>query len=157
MSDNVAITAGSGTNVATDDAGAGGHVQIIKLAISTDGSATVIPADTANGLDVDVTRVGGTVTTKHAGTTGANTSVASTTTANTTLLAADATRVGATIYNDSTSILYVLLGAGTESTTAYTTQIAAAGYYEVPEAFVAMRVSGHWVTANGSARITTAV
>jgi hypothetical protein len=57
MADNVAITAGSGTSIATDDAGAGGHVQIIKLAISTDGSATVIPADTANGLDVDVTRL----------------------------------------------------------------------------------------------------
>jgi hypothetical protein len=43
--------------VATDDAGAAGHVQIIKLAISTDGSATVIPADATNGLDVDVTRL----------------------------------------------------------------------------------------------------
>jgi hypothetical protein len=57
MADNVAITAGSGTTIATDDAGAGGHVQIIKLAISTDGSATVIPADATNGLDVDVTRL----------------------------------------------------------------------------------------------------
>jgi hypothetical protein len=49
MADNVAITAGSGTTIATDDAGAGGHVQIIKLAVSTDGSATVIPA-TTDGL-----------------------------------------------------------------------------------------------------------
>jgi hypothetical protein len=56
MADNVAITAGTGTSIATDDAGAGGHCQIIKLAISTDGSATLIPADTANGIDVDVTR-----------------------------------------------------------------------------------------------------
>lgn len=45
MADNVQITAGSGTTIATDDAGAGGHVQIVKLAISTDGSATAIPAD----------------------------------------------------------------------------------------------------------------
>lgn len=59
MADNVAITAGSGTSIATDDAGAGGHVQIVKLAISTDGSATVIPADATNGIDVDVTRVSG--------------------------------------------------------------------------------------------------
>lgn len=43
--------------IATDDAGAGGHVQIVKLAIGTDGSATVIPADATNGLDVDVTRI----------------------------------------------------------------------------------------------------
>jgi hypothetical protein len=46
---------------ATDDAGAAGHVQIVKLALSTDGSATPIGAD-AQGLDVDVTRVQGTVT-----------------------------------------------------------------------------------------------
>lgn len=61
MADTITIPAtGSGSAtpvVATDDAGAGGHVQIIKLAISADGSATVIPADATNGLDVDVTRV----------------------------------------------------------------------------------------------------
>ncbi len=57
MADNVAITAGSGTSIATDDCGAGGHAQITKLAISTDGSATLIPAEATNGLDVDVTRV----------------------------------------------------------------------------------------------------
>lgn len=56
-----AATPPDATIIATDDAGAAGQVQIIKLAISTDGSATVIPADAANGLDVDVTRVGGTV------------------------------------------------------------------------------------------------
>ena len=58
----------AGTITATDDAGAAGQVQIIKLAISTDGSATVIPADAANGLDVDVTRVGGTVAVTQSGT-----------------------------------------------------------------------------------------
>ena len=38
-----------GTVIATDDAGAAGQVQIVKLAIATDGSATAIPAD-ASGL-----------------------------------------------------------------------------------------------------------
>lgn len=52
MADNVPITAGAGTNIATDDAGAGGHVQIVKLAIGTDGSAVVIPAD-SDGLKVN--------------------------------------------------------------------------------------------------------
>jgi hypothetical protein len=51
MADNVAITAGAGTTIATDDAGAGGHVQLVKLALSADASAALIPAD-ANGLDV---------------------------------------------------------------------------------------------------------
>lgn len=57
MADGVAITAGSGTTILTDDTGAGGHAQVMKLAISTDGSGTLIPADSTNGLDVDVTRV----------------------------------------------------------------------------------------------------
>lgn len=48
--------------IATDDGGASGHVQLFKLGISTDGSVLLIPADVANGLDVDVTRVQGTVT-----------------------------------------------------------------------------------------------
>lgn len=56
MADGVAITAGSGTTILTDDTGAGGHAQIVKLAISTDSSATLIPADATNGIDVDVTR-----------------------------------------------------------------------------------------------------
>lgn len=57
MADGVTLTAGAdatptaGTVIATDDAGASGHVQLFKLAIATDGSATLIPAD-ANGLSV---------------------------------------------------------------------------------------------------------
>jgi hypothetical protein len=42
----------SGTVIATDDAGAAGHVQVVKLAVATDGSATAIPAD-SNGLKVN--------------------------------------------------------------------------------------------------------
>jgi len=57
MADGVAITAGSGTTIATDDSGASGHVQIVKLAISADGSATPIPADATFGLEVDVSRI----------------------------------------------------------------------------------------------------
>lgn len=51
MADGVPITAGSGTTIATDDAGASGHVQIVKLALSADGSASPVTAD-ANGLEV---------------------------------------------------------------------------------------------------------
>jgi hypothetical protein len=56
MADGVAITAGSGTTILTDDTGAGGHAQVVKLAISTDGSGTLVPADATNGIDVDPTR-----------------------------------------------------------------------------------------------------
>ena len=62
MADGISITAGSGTTILTDDTGAGGHAQVVKLGISTDGSGTLIPADATNGIDVDVTRVSGNVT-----------------------------------------------------------------------------------------------
>jgi hypothetical protein len=51
MADGVAITAGSGTTILTDDTGAGGHAQVVKLAIATDGSGTLIAAD-ASGLQI---------------------------------------------------------------------------------------------------------
>lgn len=56
MADNIQITAGSGTTILTDDCTTG-HAQVFKLAISADGSATLVPADEANGIDVDVTRL----------------------------------------------------------------------------------------------------
>lgn len=54
MADNVPITPGAGADIATDDCGAGGHTQIIKLAISTNGSVTLIPADATDGLLVNL-------------------------------------------------------------------------------------------------------
>lgn len=62
MADNVAITAGSGTNIATDQLGSGEHVQYVKLMDGTLDGSGKIGGDATNGLDVDVTRVQGTVT-----------------------------------------------------------------------------------------------
>jgi hypothetical protein len=61
MADNVPITAGSGTNVATDDV-SGVHFQKMKLDGGGDGLSAPITGDSTNGLDVDVTRVQGSVT-----------------------------------------------------------------------------------------------
>lgn len=59
MADNVAITAGSGTSVATDDVtdAGGAHYQKIKIADGAANSTAMIGGDATNGLDVDVTRV----------------------------------------------------------------------------------------------------
>ena len=55
MADNVPITAGSGTDIATDQVTTTGeHVQLFKIAISTDGSRTLVPATAADGLLVDI-------------------------------------------------------------------------------------------------------
>jgi hypothetical protein len=60
VADNITLDPGAGgSTVATDDAGAGGHVQLIKLAASADGSASVIPADTTDGLTVILAAQGG--------------------------------------------------------------------------------------------------
>jgi len=73
MADGVTVAHGAnsslpeGTIIATDDAGADGHVQLFKMAYSANGSATLVPVD-ADGMLVnlgannDVTVTSGTVT-----------------------------------------------------------------------------------------------
>lgn len=53
MADGIDITAGSGTTILTDDTGASGHAQVVKLAYSANASATLITAD-ADGLLVNL-------------------------------------------------------------------------------------------------------
>lgn len=53
MADNIDVTPGTGLKVATDEVADGSHVQIIKLAIATDGIKTLIPAD-SGGLLVNL-------------------------------------------------------------------------------------------------------
>ena len=54
MADNIVLNAGAGgATLATDDAGVAGHVQVVKLALSADASATPITAD-ASGLLVNL-------------------------------------------------------------------------------------------------------
>lgn len=66
MADNVPFqsstlaTPAAATSVATDDVG-GQHFQKMKIADGTADSSAMIPGDATNGLDVDVTRVQGTV------------------------------------------------------------------------------------------------
>jgi len=72
---------------------------------------------------------------------------------NTLLLAVNADRLGATIYNDSNSRLFVKLGA-VASTTSFTVRLESQGYYEVPFNYTGI-IDGIWVSvASGFARIT---
>lgn len=84
-------------------------------------------------------------------TTGTTSSVASSA-VDVTLLASNVLRKGATIFNESTQVLYVKLGS-VSSLTSYTTQIPPNGYYEVPYWYVG-EIDGIWAAANGNARIT---
>lgn len=83
---------------------------------------------------------------------GTNSSVAGST-SQVTLLAANASRKGATIYNDSTlNALKISLGA-TVTGTSFTAVIASTGYYEVPFGYTGI-ITGVFNTATGAARIT---
>lgn len=72
---------------------------------------------------------------------------------NINLLASNANRKMAAIYNDSTATLYVKLGA-TASTSSYTVQLISGAYYELPVPAYSGQIDGIWATANGNARIT---
>lgn len=80
---------------------------------------------------------------------------------NVTLIASNANRKGAMIYNDSTQAVFVKFGA-TATSSSFTVKIAAGGYYEFPQFVTASGqnsvytgiVDGIWVSANGNARIT---
>lgn len=145
MADNATQT-GNAT-IAADDvttlnggASSGVLVQRVKAAFGDDGTARdvsatyplpVLPASAA---------------------TGTLSSVAASATS-VTILAANANRRGALIFNDSTSIL-ALAFASTASLTAFTVELPANGLYEMPPSNYSGVVSGIWVSATGSARVT---
>ena len=69
--------------------------------------------------------------------------------------AADTRNVnGRMVFNDSTQVLYLLFGT-TASSSSYTVQIAAGGYFEFPQPAYAGNVDGIWASANGNARLTS--
>ncbi|MHC5914530.1 MAG: hypothetical protein ACYTXE_26835 [Nostoc sp.] len=78
------------------------------------------------------------------------TTVASST-SNQTILAANSSRKGATIWNDSTANLFLEFGA-TATTSAFTAKLFAGGYYEVPFNYTGI-ISGVWSAANGNALV----
>ena len=79
--------------------------------------------------------------------------------ADTLILASNAARKGATIYNDSASAtLYLALGTTAASLTNFTAALlpitnGVAGYYEVPFGFTG-QIRGIWSAAVGNARIS---
>jgi hypothetical protein len=68
------------------------------------------------------------------------------------LLAHNGGRKGASIFNDSTAVLYVKLGT-TASTTDYQAQLQPLQYYEVPFNYVGI-IHGIWASATGNARVS---
>lgn len=71
---------------------------------------------------------------------------------NVTLLASNPNRKGASIFNDSSQVLYVKFGT-TASSTSFTVRLTNNDYYEIPFGYVG-QVDGIWASANGAARVT---
>ena len=93
------------------------------------------------------------VTALPTSTTGTPTSVAASA-SSVTLLAANTARKGASVYNDSTAIMFLTLNA-TTTASLYTTQVPPNTLYEVPVTPVYTgAISALWASATGNARIT---
>lgn len=94
--------------------------------------------------------ISGTVTTNKAGTSSV-TSVASSAT-NTTLLAANANRIFASVYNNSSKQVFIKLGT-TASAASFSILLMPNSYWEVPNDWTG-QIDAIWSAANGSALIT---
>lgn len=69
------------------------------------------------------------------------------------ILAANPSRLGATIFNRSTKTLYILLDdTGVVSATNFTVQVLANQYYELPFNYTGI-VNGIWAAVNGDAQV----
>lgn len=131
--------------IATDEVTYSGDTADVALlrpvhVTGAEGSKTVVDITTADGIKA--------LTQKALTATGSN--VASSA-SSVTLLAANNARLGATIFNESTQVLYVKFGT-TASATDYLVQLVASAYYEVPFGYVG-RIDGIWASANGNARV----
>ena len=74
--------------------------------------------------------------------------------ADTLILASNVARKGATVYNDSTEILYLVVDNSTATTTNFTVKMQPEAYYEVPFSYTG-EIRGIWAAnAAGSARVT---
>ncbi len=72
-----------------------------------------------------------------------------------TILAANTSRKGAMVYNDSTQILYLDLTGGTASNSSYSVQVPANGFFELPgPSIYSGLITGIWASATGNARVT---
>lgn len=112
----------------------------VPTAMSADGDVVNLWAD-----------LRGRLTTKQTAGTATLTNVAASA-SSVTILAANTARLGATIVNDSTQVLYLKMGA-TASSTSYTVKLAAGAYYEVPFGYTGI-LDGIWASASGNARVT---
>lgn len=124
------------TNITSDNA----QIQHFRMDIGTGQSEQTV--DSTHGVPYSAVPA----------TAAATTTVAASATS-VTLLAANTSRKSASIFNDSTVVLWVKYGA-TASTTSFKVQLVQNAYFEFPQPCYTGRVDGIWAVATGNARIS---
>lgn len=119
------------------------HAEAVALVDTSGAAISTLPVSVATTVSTKETRSA----------TGTTTQVADTA-SSTTLLASNTNRLGASIQNDSSAVLYLKCGA-TASATDYTVRLIQYAYYEVPFNYTG-RIDGIWASdpGDGAARIT---
>lgn len=136
----------------------------MAVVIASDQSA--VPVSFAANQSVNVAQINGVTVSTGAGPTGTGvqrvieSNVAAATTANVsslntnqTLLASNASRRGASFYNESTENCLVKFGA-TASATSYTVRMTPLSYYELPQPVYSGVIDGIWDATAGAMRVT---
>lgn len=129
-------------------AGKDGSGKNQDILVGTDGSLNV----NLVGSSATVTVTGSLTLTAGTTTTGTFTNVNGSS-SSVTLLSLNTNRKTVTIFNDSTSILYVKFGA-TASATSFTYRLISNSTLEFPQPIYTGQVDGIWVSATGAARVT---
>jgi hypothetical protein len=138
----------------SNDAQTALRVEGLSGGVAASVTTTQLPA--ALGATTKAGSVSVTIATDQAPSTGTQSIVAGSATP-VTILAANASRKGAAVFNDSSALLYLLVGSGTCSATVHTVQLAGGQYYELPlctGGVPTVILAGMWASATGSARVT---
>lgn len=142
-------TAAGNLGKAEDAAHASGDTGVFILGVRNDNATTTYGADQDYGPIA--TDLKGRVSVRQIASTATLSNVSGSA-SSVTVLAANSARVGGSIYNDSSAIVYLKFGA-TASTTSFTVKLAADTYYEIPGGYTGI-IDGIWASATGSARVT---
>lgn len=114
-------------------------------------AANAWPVKVTDGTDTLSVNPDGSLPTKPKQASTNNITTVASSLANQMFLAANPNRIGATVYNESTQILYLKLGA-VASATSYTVQMGPKTYFEAPYGYTG-QIDGLWVGENGFARV----
>lgn len=140
VSGNVAVTnallatGAAGLGKAEDAVHASGDVGVMSLGVRNDNAATARSSANGDYDTVSVDANGAQFVRDRPAPTSVVTSVTPTTTSG-TLLALNAARRGAALFNNTDRDVFVKLGSTATATTSFTVKLASGDYYEVPASY----------------------